>query len=298
SERHEPTMSQSAIGTGVPSGSTSAPASPSFGTTKNVGAPEGSNDGQSGEAQPNLTTGIVGQPAKIQESGSADLRVGRNGLQRDVTQLSQLAGALGGFVADTEVQTGGGPGSSPPSASLTLEVPQSSFSALVGQLHTFGTVSSLDTKATDVTSQYVDLQARIAALASSQQQYETIMTKATSIGDILSVQSQLDDIQTQIEQLQGQLQVLDNETTYSSLAVSISEASASPVPGPTPEPALEHAWQEAVHGFLAGIEGLVEISGSLLFVLLLIAGVLLAGRFAWRHARPRAEVRANLGDGG
>ena len=46
-----------------------------------------------------------------------------------------------------------------------------------------------------MTGQYVDLQARLTALEDSRQQYLTILAKATSIGDILSVQEQLDSIQ-------------------------------------------------------------------------------------------------------
>ena len=71
-----------------------------------------------------------------------------------------------------------------------------------------GKTTKLTTKATDVTGQYVDLQSRIAALEASRQQYLTIMAKATTVGDVLAVQAQLDTIQSQIEQLQGQLQVL------------------------------------------------------------------------------------------
>ena len=75
-----------------------------------------------------------------------------------------------------------------------------------------------------MTGQYVDLQARLAALEASRQQYLTILAKATSIGDILAVQEQLDSIQSQIEQLQGQLQVLTSETSYSTLNVTSTRA--------------------------------------------------------------------------
>ncbi len=98
---------------------------------------------------------------------------------------------------------------------MTLQVPVNNFSAALKQAQRIGRTTSLTTKATDVTGQYVDLQSRIAALNASRQQYLTIMTKATTVGDVLAVQDQLDTIQTQIEQLQGQLQVLTSETSYS-----------------------------------------------------------------------------------
>ena len=80
------------------------------------------------------------------------------------------------------------------------------------QAQALGQTSNLTTKATDVTGQYVDLQARLDALEATRQQYLSILAKATSIGDILSVQEELDSVQTQIEQLQGQLQLLSSQT--------------------------------------------------------------------------------------
>ena len=87
------------------------------------------------------------------------------------------------------------------------------FSALLKQAQALGRTTDSTTKATDVTGQYVDLQARIAAVEASRQAYLAILAKATSVGDVLSVQEQLDTIQQQIEQLQGQLQVLTDTLT-------------------------------------------------------------------------------------
>ena len=135
------------------------------------------------------------------------LTVGRGDLGRTMTQLTALAGAYGGFVANSQTQSGAGTGGAP-YGSVTLQVPVDSFSAVLKQAQALGKTSDLTTKATDVTGQYVDLQARITALEASRQQYLTILAKATTVGDVLAVQEQLDTIQSQIEQLQGQLQVL------------------------------------------------------------------------------------------
>src|SRR5208283_4200344 len=102
-------------------------------------------------------------------------------------------------------------------------VPQPSFGSVLAQVQGFGKVTSVTSTSTDVTGQYVNLQARITALQDSLQQYLTILSRATSIGDILSVQNQIDTIQSEIEQLQGQLNLLDSQTTYGSLTVSLSE---------------------------------------------------------------------------
>jgi hypothetical protein len=166
-------------------------------------------------------------------------------------------------------------------------VPVASFSTVVTQAQTLGRTTQLSTKATDVTGQYVDLQARISALQSTRQQYLTIMAKATSIGDILSIQEQVDTVQSQVEQLQGQLNVLDSQTAFSTLAITLNEPTAPPRPGPTPESGVVRSWHQSVTGFVDGVEGVIRYAGPVLFVLL--CGVLLwfGGRAVWRRLQRR-----------
>jgi hypothetical protein len=198
-----------------------------------------------------------------------------------MTRLTGLAGAYGGFVANSQSQSGSGGGA--PYGSITLEVPVDNFSTVLKQAEQYGKTSSVSTKATDVTGQYVDLQARLSALEASRQQYLTILAKATSIGDILAVQEQLDSIQSQIEQLQGQLQVLASETSYSTLNVTVSERGAPPQPGPLPESGLVQAWHDSIGGFVTGAEGAIRLAGPFLFALLCLALVAVGGRLLWRR---------------
>jgi Domain of unknown function (DUF4349) len=200
-----------------------------------------------------------------------------------MTRLSALAGANGGFVANSQTQTGTGTNGQPPSGTITLQVPVDSFSTVLKQAQTLGKTSALTTKATDVTGQYVDLQARIAALEASRQQYLTILSKATTVGDVLAVQEQIDGIQTQIEQLQGQLQVLTSETSYSTLTVTVSEGAPPPRPVPLPESGLVRAWHDSVGGFVAGVEGVIRLAGPALFALLCLAVLVVGGRSLWRR---------------
>ncbi len=233
---------------------------------------------------PTLPSGAVNQNAKIEQTGSLGISVGRGQLGRTVNGLAAVAVANGGFVASSQSQSGSDSGGAP-YGSVTLEVPVASFEAALKQAQMLGRTTSVSTKATDVTGQYVDLQARIASLEASRQQYLTIMSKATTVGDVLAVQSQLDSIQSQIEQLQGQLQVLSSETSYSTLSVTVSEGSPPPRPGPLPESGLVRAWHDSIGGFVAGLEGLVRLAGPLLFALLCLAAAGIGGRALWRRYR-------------
>ncbi len=231
---------------------------------------------------PSLPGGAVGQPAKIEQTGTLGLAVGRGALSRTMTKLTALAVGNGGFVASSQTQSGAGAGNQP-YGTITLQVPVANFSALLKQAQALGRTTDLTTRATDVTGQYVDLQARIAALQASRQAYLAILAKATSVGDVLSVQEQLDTIQQQIEQLQGQLQVLTSETSYSTLTATVSEGSPAPRPVAGPESGLVQAWHDSIGGFVAGVEGVVRVAGPVLFALLCLVLVLVGGRALWRR---------------
>jgi len=228
---------------------------------------------------PPLPSGAVGQPTKIQQSGSLSLTVPKGDTEATLTRLTNLATGSGGYVVNVQSQADGA--GSPPGGTLTMQVPETSFQTVVSQAQHLGRVTSVSTKATDVTGQYVDLQARINALEASRQQYLTILSKATSIGDILAVQSQLDSLQSQLEQLQSQLQLLDNQTTYSTLTVSVSERGNHSVPAPSTS-SLGQAWHDSVHGFIVGAEGLLSAAGPVLFVVLCVAAFVVLVRLGWR----------------
>ena len=172
---------------------------------------------------PSLPSNAVGRSAEIEQTGSLGPHGGAgHALQDDdrAVQPGRDVRRLRGELADP-VRARGRAGRR--TARSRCRYRSRTSRPRSKQAQALGKTTSLSTKATDVTGQYVDLQSRIAALQSSRQQYLTIMAKADTVGDVLAVQAQLDTIQTQIEQLQGQLNVLASETSYSSLTVTASE---------------------------------------------------------------------------
>ena len=88
---------------------------------------------------------------------------------------------------------------------------------------------------------------------------------------------------TQIEQLQGQLNLLNGQTTYSTLTVDVTEGAAPARPGPVPESGVVRAWHDSVGGFVTGVEGVIRFAGPVLFVLLCLGILWVGGRALWRR---------------
>lgn len=240
-------------------------------------------------------------PTRVIKTGSVALLVRPGRVEIALSAVTSEADVLGGFVSNSAVQNPGpapgtGTGSAPsPTGSVTVRVPVASFQTMVGYVENLGTVSSASTSGQDVTASYVDLQARITALQDARAQFEQILARATAIGDILSVESQINDTETQVEQLQGQLQVLDGQTTYSTLTVSVAEQittsrarAAAPHPG-----GLQRAWDHARHSFVGGIEAVVGAMGGIAVFILFAGLALVAGWGAWKAiGRPWLRPRS------
>jgi hypothetical protein len=226
----------------------------------------------------------AGDSAKIVRTGQADLTVAKGTVPAAQGRLEGLATSLGGYVAN-EKSSGG----DYPTASVTIRVPGDRFSELVKQVQAIGKVADLSTQASDVTSAYTDLSARIHALQTQRDTYLTLLAKASSIQETLAVQQRVDAVQTQLEQLQGQQKVLDDQSSYGSLAVTVSQEGQTVVTTlPKPRTGFAKAWHDAVERFNGGVQGLVAASGPIAFaaLLALAAWVLwLLGRRRWQRSR-------------
>ena len=222
---------------------------------------------------------------RIESTGSVSLVVGKGRVASGFAALGRLATKLGGSVVSSSAVVGTRTSGRFSRGTIVLEVPQAAFATLVERVQTLGHATSVQTSSTDVTSQYVDLRAQITALDASRHQYLAIMTRATTISDILRVQSQLNGLQSQIEQLQGQLNVLGHQTAFATLAVAVSET-RPPAPIPT-RTGFARAWHDAVAGFVAGVQWIVRLAGPVLFAALLLALLWLAGRVLWRATERR-----------
>jgi hypothetical protein len=228
----------------------------------------------------------VKSSTKIESSGQVDLTVHKGGIGRAFTRLTALATSDDGTVVNSQIQRANAGNGNFAYGTITLQVPQPRFAQLVGQAQHVGRTTSVTTSSVDVTGQYVDLRARITALQAARRQYLAIMAKAASINDILAVQAQLNSLQSRIEQLQGQLNLLDHQTTYASLTVTLIESGHHVAP-PKHENGISRAFHGAVHGFVAGFEWLIRASGPALFAALCLGVLLFLARFGWRAMRRR-----------
>ncbi len=224
---------------------------------------------------------------KIESTGRVNLSVAKGDINSALARLTRLVTSEDGSVVSSQNQAANAANGNFAYVTVVLQVPQAKFAALVSGAQRVGKVGQVTTSSVNVTGQYVNLQARISALDVARRQYLAIMTRATTISDVLAVQARVNSLQSQIEQLQGQLNLLSHETTYANLTVNVSERGNHAAARHSPN-GVSRAFHGAVHGFVAGVEWVIRSSGPALFALLCLGVLWLLGRGVWRTARRRS----------
>ena len=222
--------------------------------------------------------------AKIVKTGTLDLQVARNTLRTAVNRVSSVAVGLDGYIANSSTSYDG----PDPTGQITMRVPVGNFESAIKQLKALPDVKVLGDSETgkDVTAQYTDFQAQLAAAQSENSAFLDVLSHATSIGDILAVRDRITQVQSEINQLQGQINLLNDKAAYSAIAVTLAERTVTaPTHVATAPSGLSKAWQDARQGFSNSVEWIIARSGGALIVFLAILVLLFGLRYLYPVVR-------------
>jgi hypothetical protein len=220
---------------------------------------------------------------RVQRNGQLTLQVGNGTFDSSWDRVTNLMQSQGGYISGSQAQADGSDRLR--SGVVTFQVPSNKFDATVASLRRLGKAESIQITGNDVSSQYVDLQARLRNAEAQRDAMLALLQQAKSVGEIIQVQTQLGQITGQIEQLKGQIDYLDHTTSYATVAVTIREMAAA---SSADEWGLKTALVRALHNS-------VDVVGLMLMVVGAIAPLLLLGLaalFVWR-LRQRSRVRSS-----
>ena len=107
--------------------------------------------------------------------------------------------------------------------SLTLRVPESSYDAFVDAAEQAGSVTSKSESTEDVTTQYMDIEARLDNLTAQRTRLQELQASADNLTDLLQIESSLSDVQYQIESYQSQLNWYSQQVSYCTVNITLDE---------------------------------------------------------------------------
>ena len=209
-----------------------------------------------------------------------------------LAEARAIAERMGGRVDGSSLSGGGGYEDSYTYATLRLRVPSAAFDRTLEELRELGEVLSEQSQSTDVTEEFVDLEARLRNLRAVEERLLGFLDRAEKVEELLSVQRELASTQGEIERVTGRMNYLSALADESSLTLSLTQPAEEP-------PVTGEGWspgetaQDALRALVsvARFAGDAAIVAAIFSPLLLLAGAALWGarRIVLRIRRPRSS---------
>jgi len=170
---------------------------------------------------------------------------------------------------------------------VTLRVPVDRFDAVLDRLEGVGERIGLSVNSTDVSEEYFDLEARLRHWKSTEAFYLRLMEEAVTVGELVTVQSELERTQLEIERIEGRQRYLDDRTSFSTITVGITEAPDDLLPPDDDEPGrFAKIWNDAIDVMIEGFGFILVAAAGLLPFAALAALALLIWSMVRRSRRP------------
>ncbi|MFI6064894.1 DUF4349 domain-containing protein [Micromonospora sp. NPDC051227] len=205
-------------------------------------------------------------------AGVPDLRVdqraiiytGRMRVQVDdvdsaAREATAVAAQAGGFVGGDQRRSA----DADAVAELELRVPAAKFTGVVEEIAKLGRQQSRQIDTQDVTEETVDLEARITSQRARVESARRLLSRATSITDLVSLENELGRREADLASLEAKKRRLADLTALSTITVSLAG------------PAAKDTEEEAETGFLVGLRGGWKAFVVSMTVLLTVLGALL-----------------------
>jgi hypothetical protein len=227
------------------------------------------------------TDGGSADLSKIIRDGQIAVTIDDGTFKAKAGSVAHIAAVNGGSILSSSTEGGD-------SGSFTVRVPAANFDKAMFQLSQLGTVDSSASQGQDVTAEYVDLKAHMKIYLSRRKVLFGLMDKATTIGQSLALQNQLDQVQLKIDQITGQINYINKQVAESTIKVDLHEPGAAVADSPDAidNPSLGRAWDRAVQGIL-NVVAVTLIGLGYLIPLLIVAGIVfLVVRLVRRRRAP------------
>jgi len=184
------------------------------GTANNGGT---SNGGTTVSGSSDLVLVVARDDQLLIRNGTFVLEVGA--IDAAVTAAANRISALGGYASDSD-RSGTGDGAE---ATITYRIPAARWDEALAAVRGLAIDVQVEKSSTeDVTSQVVDIGARIRNLQATEAALQQIMGRATVIKDVLTVQGELTTVRGHIEELTAQKAHLEAEAAFSTLTVTFT----------------------------------------------------------------------------
>ena len=262
-------------------------------------APEAAAGPASGVGQEQATSATKLVPNGQDLIYTASLTVRAHSVNAAISRATAIAASEGGYVSSENASSDPNhPDQS--TATVELKIPVALYSVALHDLTlpSLGTQLSLQQQTQDVTEEVANVSSRVTSDEAAIAQLRTLLKHAGTVGDLLSVQDQINSEESDLEAMQAQQSALNHETSYATVTLTIVGPKA--VPKPTKKahtPGLFSGLIAGWHAFRTSLSWLLAIIGAVApfaAIIALIGGLAYVGRR--RFTRPGRQAGSSPAD--
>jgi len=144
-----------------------------------------------------------------------------------VAEIERRVGELGGYIENCNIQnmnqSYNGGAVSNRYANYVLRIPAEKLDSFLAETGELLNVTSSSSSATDISGEYYDIQARISVLETERQLLEKMLSEATSLNNMLTLEERLYDVIYEIESYKTAIKVYDSKVAYSTVNLTVRE---------------------------------------------------------------------------
>jgi predicted nuclease with TOPRIM domain len=140
---------------------------------------------------------------------NSDLKIRIENLDEGVDKLNELMQKYNTYASSKNVYEN--------SRHYNLKVPADKYNLFLNELMKFGKITDYSETTEDVTMKYYDLESRLNTKKELIKTYQSYLSKAKNIEEILSVESKIAELQSEIDDVGGQFRVLNNLIDYATI---------------------------------------------------------------------------------
>lgn len=141
-----------------------------------------------------------------------------------MASLEQAIAAGGGYIASQSAKGGGEYSyNAQRYANLTVRIPASGYDRFMEKAAALGSLTYRSETSEDVTMSYVDTESHIRALETEYDALLAILEKASSLDDVIQLQSRITEVNYQLDRYKAQLRKYDDLISYCTVHISVNE---------------------------------------------------------------------------
>lgn len=207
----------------------------------------------------------------------------------DIAAIQKLVSSAGGYLESTSQNGSAEYGNR--YSNYTARIPSKKYEQFMNSVGAIGSLTSKNENVEDITSSYVDVQARLKSLNKKLERLQELEENAETIEDLLAIEDRINSVQYDIENYTAQMRLYDDKVDYCTVTIYVDEvATYSEVKKDTAWNRFAEAFVNSFAGFIAFLQMVVI---ALIYILpyALVAGVILIIVF-FATKKKRLELKA------